>query len=42
MKQDLHPNYHTIKVVLTDGSEFTTHSTWGKEGDVLHPALDPK
>jgi large subunit ribosomal protein L31 len=32
MKQDIHPAYHTIKVVMTDGSEFTTRSTWGKEG----------
>jgi len=23
MKQDIHPNYHTIKVVMTDGTEFT-------------------
>src|SRR5581483_9412236 len=42
MKQDIHPNYHTIKVVMTDGSEFTTRSTWGKEGDVLHLDIDPK
>jgi large subunit ribosomal protein L31 len=42
MKQDIHPNYHTIKVVMTDGSEFTTRSTWGKEGDVLHLDVDPK
>ncbi|MGB7619750.1 MAG: 50S ribosomal protein L31, partial [Pseudolabrys sp.] len=26
MKQDIHPGYHTIKVVMTDGSEFTTRS----------------
>jgi large subunit ribosomal protein L31 len=42
MKQDIHPNYHTIKVVMTDGSEFTTRSTWGKEGDVMHLDIDPK
>jgi large subunit ribosomal protein L31 len=42
MKQDIHPAYHTIKVVMTDGSEFTTRSTWGKEGDVLHLDIDPK
>jgi large subunit ribosomal protein L31 len=28
MKLDLHPDYHTIKVVMTDGTEFTTRSTW--------------
>jgi len=28
-------------VVMTDGSEFFTHSTWGKQGDVLHLDIDP-
>src|SRR6266540_3081109 len=42
MKPDLHPDYHTIKVVMTDGTEFTTRSTWGKEGDTLHLDIDPK
>jgi large subunit ribosomal protein L31 len=42
MKPEIHPNYHTIKVVMTDGSEFTTRSTWGKEGDVMHLDIDPK
>ena len=42
MKHEGHPNYHTIKVVMTDGSEFTTRSTWGKEGDTLHLDIDPK
>ena len=36
------PDYHTIKVVMTDGTEFTTRSTWGKEGDTLHLDIDPK
>ena len=27
----LHPNYHQIKVVMTDGTEFITYSTYGKE-----------
>jgi len=42
MKSDIHPNYHTIKVVMTDGTEFTTRSTWGKEGDTLNLDIDPK
>jgi large subunit ribosomal protein L31 len=42
MKSDIHPDYHTIKVVMTDGTEFTTRSTWGKEGDVMHLDIDPK
>ena len=35
MKKNIHPNYHKIKVVMTDGSEFETRSTWGKENDTL-------
>lgn len=37
-----HPDYHFIKVVLTDGSEYTTRSTWGKPGDTLNLDIDPK
>ncbi|OYY68884.1 MAG: 50S ribosomal protein L31 [Rhizobiales bacterium 35-66-30] len=32
MKSDVHPDYHFIKVVMTDGTEYTTRSTFGKEG----------
>ena len=44
MKQDpdLHPDYHQIKVKMTDGTEFITYSTYGKEGDVLNLDIDPK
>tara|TARA_B100001564_G_C20216452_1_gene479682 strand:- start:39 stop:263 length:225 start_codon:yes stop_codon:yes gene_type:complete len=42
MKKDIHPEYHEIKVIMTDGSEFTTKSTWGKEGDTLTLDIDPK
>ena len=42
MKKDIHPEYHTIKVVLTDGSEFETRSTYGSEGDTLKLDIDPK
>jgi len=38
---DLHPDYHQIKVVMTDGSEFVTYSTYGKEGDKLTLDIDP-
>jgi large subunit ribosomal protein L31 len=41
MKADVHPDYHEITVVQTDGSEFKTRSTWGKEGDVLRLDTDP-
>ncbi len=42
MKKDIHPDYHSIKVVLTDGSEYFTHSTYGSEGDVLTLDIDPR
>jgi len=42
MKKGLHPEYHTITVVMTDGTEFQTRSTWGKEGDKMTLAIDPK
>ena len=42
MKPDIHPDYHTIKVVMTDGTEFTTRTTWGKEGDTSAPRHRPE
>jgi large subunit ribosomal protein L31 len=42
MKEKTHPDYHTIKVVMTDGTEFETRTTWGKAGDTLHLDIDPK
>ena len=44
MKKDegLHPDYHKITVVMTDGSEFETYSTYGAEGDKLTLDIDPK
>ena len=42
MKKDTHPEYHEITLVMTDGSERTTRSTWGKPGDVLKLDIDPK
>lgn len=42
MKKDIHPKYHMINVVMTDGSKFQTRSTWGKEGDTLNLDIDPK
>ena len=42
MKKDIHPNYHIIKVEMTDGTQFETKSTWGAEGDLLKLEIDPK
>ena len=42
MKKDIHPDYHEITVVMTDGSSFKTRSTWGKGGDTLKLDIDSK
>ena len=42
MKSDIHPDYHFVKVVMTDGTEYTTRTTWGKDGDVLQLDIDSK
>ena len=41
MKAEGHPEYHTITVKMTDGTEFQTRSTWGSEGDTLSLEIDP-
>lgn len=42
MKADTHPDYHEIKVVMTDGTEYTTRSTYGEPGAVLKLEIDSK
>ncbi len=41
-KAGIHPDYHTITVVMTDGTRYETRSTYGKEGDVITLDVDPK
>ena len=36
MKKDIHPDYHEITVIMTDGSKYKTRSTMGKAGDTLN------
>ena len=42
MKKGIHPDYHEITYVMTDGSEYKTKSTWGKAGDKMNLEIDPK
>jgi large subunit ribosomal protein L31 len=42
MKDGIHPDYHPIKVTMTDGTEYTTRSTWGKPGDNMQLEIDSK
>ena len=41
MKSDIHPEYHEITVIMTDGTEFKTRSTWGNAGDSMRLDIDP-
>jgi len=40
MRKGIHPNYHEIEVVMTDGTTFKTRSTIKRERLVLD--VDPK
>lgn len=42
MKKDIHPEYHDILVVQTDGTELKMRSTYGKAGDSLRLDIDTK
>jgi large subunit ribosomal protein L31 len=42
MKDGIHPDYHEITIVMTDGSSYQTRSTYGKAGDTLRLDIDPK
>ena len=41
MKPEIHPDYHTIEIKMTDGTKYKTRSTYGKEGDTLSLEIDP-
>ena len=42
MKPGIHPEYHEITVIMTDGSQFTTRTCAGKPGDTIRLDIDPK
>jgi large subunit ribosomal protein L31 len=42
MKQGIHPDYHEITVIMTDGTTFTTRSCYGKPGETIRLDIDPK
>lgn len=41
MKKDIHPDYHPIKVVMTDGTSFMTRSCYGEPNGTLNLDIDP-
>src|ERR1700712_2115607 len=42
MKAGIHPEYHEINIIMTDGTQFKTRSCMGKAGDTLRLDIDPK
>lgn len=42
MKNDIHPEYDEITVVLSDGTEFTTRSTMNPQDGVYRSEVDSK
>ena len=42
LKKEIHPDYHEIEVVMTDGTTYSTRSTWGAPGDTLKLDIDSK
>lgn len=42
MKKGIHPDYHEITYVMTDGTVKTVRSTWGNAGDKMNLEIDPK
>jgi large subunit ribosomal protein L31 len=42
MKKDIHPDYHEITVIMTDGTEYVTRSTYSKPGARMLLDIDPK
>lgn len=41
MKDGIHPDYHEITVIMTDGTTYKTRSTYGSAGDTLRLDIDP-
>jgi large subunit ribosomal protein L31 len=42
MKANIHPDYHRITIVMTDGETYQTGSTYGEEGDTIRLDSDYK
>ena len=42
VKSNIHPDYHEINIIMTDGTAFKTRSCAGKPGDTIRLDIDPK
>lgn len=42
MRKNIHPPYNMVEVTMTDGSTYSTRTTWGEDGGKLQLLIDPK
>ena len=42
MKDGIHPEYHAVTIIMTDGTTFQTNTCAGKAGDTMRLDIDPK
>ncbi len=42
MKAGIHPDYHDVTIIMTDGTTFKTRSCMGRPGETLRLDIDPK
>ena len=42
MKDGIHPEYHEVTIVMTDGSSYKTRTCAGSAGDTIRLDIDPK
>ena len=42
VKANIHPDYHEVNIIMTDGTEFKTRSCMGNAGETLRLDIDPK
>ena len=41
MRSGIHPDYHEIVIETTNGTAYTSRSTWGKAGEKMKLEIDP-
>jgi large subunit ribosomal protein L31 len=40
-KKNIHPQCHSISLLLSNGTTIAVESLWGKEGDIMKLDVDP-
>ncbi|MDR2077819.1 MAG: 50S ribosomal protein L31 [Rickettsiales bacterium] len=40
-KKNIHPECHSVNLLLSDNTKIVVESVWGKEGDTMKLDIDP-